>query len=48
MTWICATTTLLEVRAALFDAFDLNAGEREQIGELGDVVRQFDKFARAS
>ena len=35
---------MVEVRAARFDAFDLDAGQGEQVGQLPDVVGQFDKF----
>ena len=35
---------MVEIRTASFDAFDLNARQSEQLGQLPDVVRQFDKF----
>ena len=39
---------VVEIRAAFFDAFDLDAGEREQFRQLVDARRQLDKFALAS
>ena len=37
---------VVEVRTALFDSFDLDAGKREQFGQLFDARRQLDKFAQ--
>ena len=37
---------VVEIRAALFDAFDLDPGEREQLREFFDTRRQLYKFAQ--